>query len=870
MAAIFTSIVFLLLPYFSLAVPVSQSATSFTGPYDAVVVGTNDIIELMPESTGVPIPITALTSADIESCGPQAVCVGTKISDNAGHVSTSVLQSFNTAPSSVQAAVQVIVEAIEQGISEGAAGQTATSISTTLGPSSLDAAFSLIVSAIEGGAPSINAGSKVTTTSVGSTTNPGLSSSSASGTIVAGPTTNAAVLTYATQVTNIQGSVTDEVVAVGSQSGKAYTSVLSKYPDTTTRAGSTTNPGLNSSPTSQTKAAGPTTNAAVRTFATQVTNAQGSITEAVVAVGSQSGKAYSSVLSDYPDSIITTVQALPSGASIQTITTSTCTTAGALVTTTTSGSTVSTVVPELCANGLAFLIFGLPDLSSGSSSTSLCHRAFSFPVGILWRLLCAPIGPPQISIISVDPSELPPPDGPPGSNPPTNSPPGNPEPTNPQSQTQSQEKGTTTHPTSTTFSSFSSSSSTSTSSSAPTMTRYALMPLLSTPASEFEALYARFAQQKNVTQVLNADGSLDFFALELNDTYAATLDANNDFIIIPESSIEIEEEDSGVTDPDLDGANATAESGPGQNVGARDLNDDQESRNPRLLKRIPLAGWVERFTWWSMAIISLVPGLPLPQYRHSSDTDYVYPYYYANAVPPGQGVRVYLLDTGLNMQHPEFNNRLRPGIRQGQTQTDWNIDWLFPQVDTREGWYETDSRGLPAHNYYTYSYIDPNAPNPSGGIHPAYSDFRWRPVSQGGLTPHGTRLSAFIIGNQLGLATACSFTVVKLPQYTSGPLGSNANFPLFSVRSALGLIKQDILSRRAQGETSFVISSSLGYPFGYDKDEHPVNVERSFTRMWQSYLDWFTDNGVAIVASAGNSRQFVVGAIILYDLLLRC
>ena len=798
MAAILLSIVFLLLPYFSVAVPVTQSATSFTGPYDAVVVGTNDVIELMPEPTGVPIPITVLTNAVIESCDPQKVCVGTEISDNASHVSTSVLQSFNTAPTSVRAAVQEIVEAIEQGISEGAAGQTATSTSTTLGPSSLYAAISLIVSDIEGGAPIINAGSKFTTTSAGSTTNPGLSSSS----------------------------------------------------------------------TSQTTAAGPTTNAAARTYANPVTNAQSSITDEVVAVGSQSGKAYTSVLSDYPDSITTTVQALPSGAVIQTITTSTCTTAGALVTTISSGSTVSTVVPELCTNGFAFLVFGLPDLSPDSSPTSLCHRAFSFPFGILWRLLCPPIGPPQVSIISVDPSELPPAVVPPGSNPPANSPPGNPKPTEPQSQTQSQDTSTTTNPTSTTFSS--SSSSSSTSSSTPTVTRYAVMPLLSTSASEFEALYAPFANQKNVTQFLNADGSLDFFALELNDTYAATLDANNDIIVIPESSIDIQEEDSGVTDPDLDGANTAAEAGTGQNVGTRDLNDDQDSRDPRLRKRIPLAGWVEKFTWWSTAIISLVPGLPLPQYRHSSDTDYEYPYYYTNVVRPGQGVRVYLLDTGLNMQHPEFNGRLRPGIPRGRTQTDWNIDWLFPQVDRNEWYYGTSSQGLPQREYYTYSYVDPNAPNPSGGIHPAYSDFRWRTGSQGELTPHGTRLSAFIMGDQLGLANACSYTVVKLPQYTSGPLGANANFPLFSVRSALGLIKQDIISRKAQGESLFVISSALGYPFGYDREVHPVNAERSFKRMWQSYLDYFNNEGVVIVASAGNSRQSVVRPIVLYELLLGC
>ena len=795
MAAVLPSFMFLLLPYFSVAVPVT---TSFTGPYDAVVVGTNNIIELMPDTTGVPIPITVLTNAVVESCGSQEVCVATKITDNAGQVSTSVLQYFDTAPSSVQAAVQGIVGAVEQGIAD----RTATSTSTALGPASLYVDVSLLLSAIEGVASMIAAGSKVTTTGAGSTTNTGLSSSSTSQTTVTGPTTDAAVRTYATQVTNAQGSVTDEVVAVGSQSGKAYTSVLSEY----------------------------------------------------------------------PDSITTTVQALPSGATIQTITTSTCTTAGALITTTTSGSTVSTVVPELCANGFAFLIFGLPNLSLGSSSTSLCHRAFSFPAGILWRLLCPPIGPPQISVISIDPSELPPAVGPPGNNPPSNNPPGNsppddPESTKPQSQTQSQEKSTTTHSTSTTFSSTSTSS---TSSSAPTVTRYAVMPLLNTSVSKFQALYAPFANQKNVTRFLNADGSLDFFALELNDTYAAALDANNNFIILPESSIDIEEEDSGVTDPDLDGADATAEAGPGQNVGARDLNDDRESQNPRLLKRIPLAGWVERFTWWSMAIISLVPGLALPQYRYTSDTDYVYPYYYTNVVQPGQGVRVYLLDTGLNMQHPEFNGRLKPGVRQGQTQTDWNIDWLFPQADPREFYWVTSPQGLPQQEYYTYSYVDPNAPNPTGGIHPAYSDFRWRSVAQGGLTPHGTRLSAFIIGDQLGLATACSFTVVKLPQYTSGHLGRNAAFPLFSVRSALSLIKQDIIARRAQGETKFVISSSLGYAFGTDRDEHPVNKERSFKRMWNSYLNWFTDNGIAIVASAGNSRELVVRAIIRYDLLLGC
>ena len=248
-------------------------------------------------------------------------------------------------------------------------------------------------------------------------------------------------------------------------------------------------------------------------------------------MGSPSGQAYTSVLSGYPDSITTTVQVLPSGATIQTVTTSTCATAGALVTTTTSGSTVSAVIPEFCTSGFAFLIFGLPGLSPGSPSTSLCHRAFSFPAGILWRLLCPPIGPPHISIISVDPSELPPVASPSRNNPPTNSPPGNPEPTQPQSQPQSQEKSTTTPPTSTKFPT--SSSSSSTSSSAPTVTRYAVMPLLNTSILESGAIYVPFATQKNVTRLLNTNKFLDFFTLKLNNTYAAMLDTSNDIIIIP-------------------------------------------------------------------------------------------------------------------------------------------------------------------------------------------------------------------------------------------------------------------------------------------------------------------------------------------------
>ena len=263
-------------------------------------------------------------------------------------------------------------------------------------------------------------------------------------------------------------------------------------------------------------------------YALEATNSQGSVAGEVVGIAASSGTPSTDFSSTYVDSITTTETSIPLGVSIQTITTSTCTTAGAIITTTRSGSTVATEVPELCTHGLGFLIFGLPlDLPS------ICHTLFAFLPGILWRARCPNHGPPIISIVSVDPDELPSGGKPSDENPtdspndPTNSPN---ETKKPSQTSQARTSGQT--------------SFTTSSSAATTPTRYVVMPLFDTPQSAIDSIFAPYISRSNVTQAKNTDGSLDFFGLELNDAEASAIDADPDFIIIQETELDISEPDS--------------------------------------------------------------------------------------------------------------------------------------------------------------------------------------------------------------------------------------------------------------------------------------------------------------------------------------
>lgn len=187
-----------------------------------------------------------------------------------------------------------------------------------------------------------------------------------------------------------------------------------------------------------------------------------------------------------------------------------------------------------------------------------------------------------------------------------------------------------------------------------------------------------------------SDGLLDYFALELSDSERSSINAHFDLETMQESEFDMEMPDTGQEDPDLNGASyATEPLNSTPNVGARGFRH-QRSKASGLFKRIPLQSWAEKITSWSLAIISLVPNLSLPNHEQTNN---IYPYYFVNTIDPDITVRVYDLDTGLNMQHPEFNGRLKPDITREQTQDDWDIDWLFPRVDNNEFFYAPDSRG---------------------------------------------------------------------------------------------------------------------------------------------------------------------------------
>lgn len=111
---------------------------------------------------------------------------------------------------------------------------------------------------------------------------------------------------------------------------------------------------------------------------------------------------------------VATISTTPPGMSVESIKTKTkCSHAFAMETTTTSGSTVTTVVPKLCHDDAAFLLFSTPP-----AIRLLCTKVFSF-LGFFLRYLCDPktgilIGVEDITPPDVKPPDITPPDPPSG------------------------------------------------------------------------------------------------------------------------------------------------------------------------------------------------------------------------------------------------------------------------------------------------------------------------------------------------------------------------------------------------------------------------------------------------------------------------
>lgn len=102
---------------------------------------------------------------------------------------------------------------------------------------------------------------------------------------------------------------------------------------------------------------------------------------------------------------VPTITTVPPGMVVQSITTSTkCSHAFAMATTTSSGSTVTRVVPKICHNDAAFLLFG------GAAIPLLCTRVLSL-LGFLLKYIC---DPKTGALVGVDDITDSPPDPPAG------------------------------------------------------------------------------------------------------------------------------------------------------------------------------------------------------------------------------------------------------------------------------------------------------------------------------------------------------------------------------------------------------------------------------------------------------------------------
>lgn len=118
-----------------IAVPVTQKSSADTLAYDVVVVGTNNIVALIPANTaGVLSPLSTLTNVEIVSCAPGEICIEEFFTDSASHIASSIVAEFNVLPTSIAAALENNSRATKTGTDGGRTASTAMTRSVLVSP----------------------------------------------------------------------------------------------------------------------------------------------------------------------------------------------------------------------------------------------------------------------------------------------------------------------------------------------------------------------------------------------------------------------------------------------------------------------------------------------------------------------------------------------------------------------------------------------------------------------------------------------------------------------------------------------------------------------------------------------------------------
>ena len=373
------------------------------------------------------------------------------------------------------------------------------------------------------------------------------------------------------------------------------------------------------------------------------------------------------------------------------------------------------------------------------------------------------------------------------------------------------------------------SSTSSTPSSSGTTARYLLIPSLTVSEAAKQSFFAaHLANLPKITTSILSDGTVDLWVVPLNASQSNSVQTLMSGFghFIPES---IRIDDGDTQNENID-----------QSQTRKRTEPQVPYRSHLLSKRAPAtrSQYESEPKAWDFAIISQPREISVPIWDIHKDD---YTYVRDNTVDAGKGVRVYVVEEGIDMTHPEFSSRA-PGADAFKADP-WNYEmsWIFADNDPYE--LITDSNGVTGS--YATSWLDPNDPNPPraplSGLPRAYTNI-------GG---HGTSVASLIFGDTLGKAPFADVTIVKVYQYLNGPL--DARLTMFSIRSGLRKVLQDIMTRKQAGEDGFVINCSFGAEnsvYGLAPTFWPRDA---VANMYIELLDHFNALGVSVVFVSGNS-----------------